>query len=42
MQQSKEVSHMRFVGDSELLGVVGGGVLNYHMKEIILALGTWF
>jgi hypothetical protein len=25
-----------------LLGVVGGGVLNYHMKEIILALGTWF
>jgi hypothetical protein len=23
MQQSKEVSHMRFVGDSELLGVVG-------------------
>jgi len=41
MQQSKEVSrHMRFVGDSELLGVVGGGVLNYNMKEIILALGT--
>jgi hypothetical protein len=34
MQQSKEeVSHMRFVGDSELLGVVGRGVLNYHMKR---------